>query len=134
MDKKEPLVSSGLKQLRNRYRLVITNEDTYEEVVKFNLSRIKVYVVLSTLFILGILFTAAILIFTPLKYYIPGVGSGDINQVKEYRALIIRTDSLEKQVRYQSEYLDNIKDVLGGKITKRDTTTLALPKLEKSEQ
>lgn len=43
--------NSTLKRLRNRYRLVVMNEDTYEEVVKFKLNRLSVYVAMSTLFV-----------------------------------------------------------------------------------
>ncbi len=63
--------NSTLKRLRNRYRLVVMNEDTYEEVVKFKLSRLSVYIVLSTLFIVLVGLTVALIAFTPLKLYIP---------------------------------------------------------------
>ena len=42
---------STLKRLRNRYRLVVMNDDTYEEVVTFKLSRLSVYIMLSTIFV-----------------------------------------------------------------------------------
>ena len=41
-----------MKRLRNRYRLVVMNDDTYEEVVTFKLSRLSVYVMLSSIFVL----------------------------------------------------------------------------------
>ena len=59
--------NTTLKRLRNKYRLIIMNEDTYEEVVKFKLTRISVYIVMSTLFILMIAITASLIIFTPNK-------------------------------------------------------------------
>ena len=62
---------STLQRLRNRYRLVIMNDDTYEEVVTFRLSRMSVYIALSTIFVLLVGLTAALIVFTPLKYYIP---------------------------------------------------------------
>jgi hypothetical protein len=39
--------NSTLKRLRNRYRLVVMNDDTYEEVVTFKLSRLSVYIFLA---------------------------------------------------------------------------------------
>ena len=75
--------NSTLKRLRNRYRLVVMNEDTYEEVVKFRLSRLSVYIVLSSVFVLLTILTVALIVFTPIKYYLPGVGYGDAKQVKE---------------------------------------------------
>ena len=64
-----------LKRLRNRYRLVVMNDDTYEEVTNFRLSRMSVYVMLCTIFVLLVGLTVALIVFTPLKYYIPGYGN-----------------------------------------------------------
>ncbi|UAY51489.1 hypothetical protein [Ferruginibacter albus] len=124
---------STLKRLRNRYRLVVMNEDTYEEVVKFRLSRLSVYIVLSSVFVLLTIFTVALIVFTPVKYYLPGVGYGNIKQVKEYKQLKIRTDSMENALHNEQRYLDNIKKVLEGSIPKLDTTKLSLPKEDKSD-
>ncbi len=123
---------STLKRLRNRYRLVIMNDDTYEEVVTFKLSRLSVYIGLSTIFVVLIGLTVALIIFTPLKYYIPGYD--DLKVGREYRRMKYRVDSLETQVNYQSVYIENIKKVLnGGEATVLDTTKLQMPKDELSE-
>ena len=124
---------STLKRLRNRYRLVVMNDDTYEEVVKFKLNRLSVYVAFSTLFILMVGLTAALIIFTPLKYYLPGVGYGNAKQIREYRDLKIRTDSMEQALQYQHRYYDDLQKVLQGNISKLDTNRLALPKVENSD-
>jgi hypothetical protein len=123
-----PDVNNTLKRLRNHYRLSIMNEDTFEEVVKFKLTRISVYIVLSSIFILLVGLTSALIVFTPLKYYLPGSGMGNVKQVKEYRELKIRTDSMERALKYQDGYLKNIEKVLQGKTVERDTNKLALPK------
>jgi hypothetical protein len=122
---------STLKRLRNRYRLVIMNDDTYEEVVTFRLSRMSVYIAFSTIFVLLTGLTVALIVFTPLKYYIPGYGSAQIG--REYRQLKYLTDSLEKQVNYQAQYINDIKKVLSGDATMvLDTTQLQLPHEEYS--
>jgi len=119
-----------LKRLRNRYRLVVMNDDTYEEVVTFKLSRLSVYVLLSTIFVVLTGLTVALIVFTPLKLYIPGYG--DVNNTRELRELKMRTDSLEQAVRYKDQYLQNLKGVLGGNASaKLDTTALKLPTPEK---
>src|SRR6476619_70220 len=121
--------NSTLKRLRNRYRLVIMNDDTYEEVVTFKLSRLSVYVLLSTIFVLLTGLTVALIVFTPLRLYIPGYG--DINTTKELRELKIRTDSLEQAVRFKDQYLNNVRNVLQGDASiKLDTATLAIPPAE----
>src|SRR3954462_1079940 len=122
---------STLQRLRNRYRLVVMNDDTYEEVVTFRLSRLNVYVMLSTIFVLLVGLTVALIVFTPLKYYIPGYGN--VRMDREYRQLKYVTDSLEKQVSYQSQYIDGLKNVLKGNTdVKLDTVQLQVPKEEES--
>lgn len=122
--------NSTLKRLRNRYRLVVMNEDTYEEVVKFKLSRFSVYVFLSTVFVVLVGLIIALLVFTPLKYYLPGTGYGNAKQIKEYKMLKIRTDSMEQALQYKQKYYDDLHKVLNGKLPALDTNKLELPKVE----
>ena len=119
------------KRLRNTYRLVIMNDDTYEEMVTFRLSRLSVYIGLSTVFVLLVGFTIALIAFSPLKYYIPGYGTKESRTALQL--LKIRTDSLENEIRYKEQYLEGIKKVLAGdKPATLDTVPLALPKVEAS--
>ena len=125
---------STLKRLRNRYLLVVMNEDTYEEVVKFRLSRLSVYIILSSTFVLLTIMTVALIVFTPIKYYLPGVGYGDARQVREFRQLKIRTDSMENAMKFKQQYLDDLKKVLEGKISSLDTNKLDLPKEDNTNE
>jgi len=72
MEKEE--VAAQPRSVRNRYRLVVMNDDTYEEVVTFKLTRLSVYVGMCTIFVLMVGITIALVAFTPIKYYIPGYG------------------------------------------------------------
>ena len=126
--------NSTLKRLRNRYRLVVMNEDTYEEVVKFQLSRLSVYIMLSSIFVILTVFTVALIVFTPIKYYLPGVGYGNAKQVRDFRNLKIKTDSIENALIYKQQYLNDLKKVLEGNVVKKDTNKLELPKLENSDE
>lgn len=121
--------NSTLKRLRNRYRLVVMNEDTYEEVVKFKLSRLSVYVFLSTVFVVLVGLIIALLVFTPLKYYLPGTGYGNARQMREYKALKIRTDSVEQALQYNQKYYDDLHKLLKGDLPVLDTNKLHLPKV-----
>ena len=119
--------SETFKRLRNRYRLVVMNDDTYEEVVTFKLSRLSVYILLSSIFVVLVGLTVALIVFTPLKYYIPG--NDEVKIGREYRQLKYRTDALEQQVALQARYIADMKKVLKGDITVNlDTTSLSLPK------
>lgn len=122
--------NNTLKRLRNRYRLVVMNEDTYEEVVTFKLSRLSVYIALSTLFVVLVGLTVALIAFTPLKLYIPGFG--DTRQAKEYQSLKLKADSIEHSLSNKQEYIDNIEKILKGEVIKKDTTQLKLNPVDKS--
>src|ERR1700761_3067094 len=126
--------NSTLKRLRNRYRLGVMNEDTSEEVVKFRLSRLSVYIALSTIFVLLTILTVALIVFTPVKYYLPGVGYGDARQIREYKELKIRTDSMENAMQDNQSYLNDVKKVLQGTVPKLDTTKLKLPKADNMDE
>ena len=122
----------SVAQIGNRYRLVIMNDNTYEEVTSFKLSRMSVYVALSTLFVLLVTITVATVVFTPLRYYIPGYG--DLKQRREFIRLKMRTDSLETAINARDQYLNNIKQVINGDFStsKLDTTTIKAPKVDNS--
>lgn len=104
------------KKLRNKYKLVILNDETYEEKLSFKLSRLNVFVAVGTLSILLIIITTIIIAFTPLREYIPGYTDVELYE-KLYR-LEHLTDSIEDASRQNTLYLENLKIILSG----RDTT------------
>jgi hypothetical protein len=121
---------STLKRLRNRYRLVVMNDDTYEEVVTFKLSRLSVYVMLCTIFVVLVGLTVALIVFTPLRYYIPGSGA-DYRADRELRLMKYRTDSLERELKFQEQYREGLQRVLKGDVSvKLDTAAVDVPKEE----
>jgi hypothetical protein len=86
----------------------------------------SVYVGMSTIFVVLVGFTVALLVFTPLKYYIPGYGTKQSR--RDLQVLKIRTDSLEKAIIQKDNYLRSVKAVLSGDIsTTRDTALLNVP-------
>ena len=124
--------NSTFQRLRNRYRLVVMNDDTYEEVVTFKLSRLSVYVLMSSVFVLLVGLTTALIVFTPLKEYVPGYGSGF--KRSQLRELKIKVDSLESSIRIRDQYMNDLKKVLSGNVEiKQDTVPLKIPKLEASD-
>ena len=72
----------------------------------------------------------ALLVFTPLKYYLPGTGYGNVKQMREYKELTMRADSIEKDLRFKQKYYDDLHKVLKGKLPVLDTNKLDLPKVE----
>lgn len=120
-----------LKRLRNRYRLVVMNDDTYEEVVTFKLSRLSVYIMLSTIFVLLVGLTVALIVFTPLKYYIPGTNT-DYKSAMELRQLKYQVDEANKQIRLLQQFDAGLRNgpLKGNNTVMLDTTKLDVPKEE----
>jgi murein DD-endopeptidase MepM/ murein hydrolase activator NlpD len=114
MRKKEKKVKKLKKKLLHKYRLVVLNEDTFEERFSFKLNRLNVFV-FSTLFALFLIAGTTVLIaFTPLREYIPGYSSTQLK--KKATQLAYKTDSLQKALEINQQYLASIKNVLTGEI------------------
>ena len=124
-------INNTFKRTSNTYRLVVMNDDTFDEVVAFRLSRKSVYIGFSISFILLVGMTIALIAFTPLKYYIPGYGTKESRTALQL--LKIRTDSLEQSIHYKEQYLEGIKKVLSeGNPRQLDTLPLVLPDSKQS--
>jgi len=100
-------------RLRNKYRLVVMNEHTFEE--RFSLRQTPLgFLWLSASFMLVIIFLVVILIaFTPIREYIPGYA--DVGVQNQLIKLNFQADSLQKSVVFKQRYLDNIALILSGK-------------------
>jgi hypothetical protein len=119
-------INNTFKRRSSTYRLVVTNDDTYDEVIAFRLSRKSVYLGFSIAFMFLVGLTIALIAFTPLKYYIPGYGTKESRSALEL--LKIRTDSLEQAVHFKEQYIEGIKKVLSeGNPQQLDTIPLVLP-------
>ena len=119
-------INNTFKRRSSTYRLVVTNDDTYDEVIAFRLSGKSVYLGLSIAFMFLVGLTIALIAFTPLKYYIPGYGTKESRSALEL--LKIRTDSLEQAVHFKEQYIEGIKKVLSeGNPQQLDTIPLQLP-------
>jgi hypothetical protein len=116
--------SATLKRLKNRYRLVVINEDTFEEMVAFQLTRWSVYISLCAFFVMLVGLTIALILFTPLKFYIPGYGTAGKSQ--QFEALKVRADSIEQSLIFKQQYIDDVEKILKGNTVALDTTTLTL--------
>ncbi len=102
------------KKLLHKYRLVILNENTFEEKISFKLSRLNVFVS-GTLFIIVLIgFTTLLIAFTPLREYIPGYSSTKLK--RQATELTYKTDSLVTVLNYTNKYLDNVRLVLRGEV------------------
>jgi hypothetical protein len=128
-------LTNTFKRKRNRYRMVIMNDDTFEEVATLRLTRLSVYITFSSIFVILTGLTLALISFTNLKYLVPGYGKQ--SSLQELRTLKMRTDSMEQVMLINQQYFNDLAKVLSGDSSMalvRDTNTLELPKVENEYQ
>jgi hypothetical protein len=95
-------------------RLVILNEETFEEIFSFKLNLMNVFVsvTLSAIFLISI--TTFIIAFTPLREFIPGYSSSKLK--KDATELALKADSLSFALKKNEAYIKSIQKVLTGEL------------------
>ncbi|MBS7230454.1 peptidase [Flavobacterium psychroterrae] len=111
MDKKK---FNFRKNLFIKNRLVILNENTFEEIFSFKLTLMNVFVTFTLGGIFLILITTFIIAFTPLREFIPGYSSSELK--KNATELAIKSDSLETALKKNEAYIHGIQKVLRGEL------------------
>jgi len=110
--------TSGKKSFRKRlvhkYRLLVLNEDTFEERFSFRLNRLNVFVITVFSALVLIVGTTLLIALTPLREYIPGYASTQL--IKKAATLSELTDSLQQRLVTNDTYLQSIRDVLTGNL------------------
>jgi biotin carboxyl carrier protein len=100
-------------QLRNKYRLVILNDDTFAEKFAFRLSPLGLIIAISAVTIAMTSLVISLVAFTSLREYIPGYG--DVTERKDILELTVKTDSLEDILKARDWYMKNLVNVFEGK-------------------
>lgn len=104
---------SFFNKLHDKYRLVLMNDDTFEEKLSFSLTRFNVFIFFGTLVIFLVFATTYLIAFTPLREYIPGYA--DFNTRKILRELNLKADSLQAELRSKDLYITNIRNIVEGR-------------------
>ena len=102
------------KQLFTKNRLVILNEETFEEIFSLKLTLMNVFLVATLGAVLIIFITTYIIAFTPLKEYIPGYSSSKLK--REATALALKSDSLNIMLHNNEIYLASVRKALTGDV------------------
>jgi len=114
MAKKKKKEKKFAKKLLHKYRLVILNEDTFEERFAIKLTRLNVFILTSLSAITLVFFTILLIAFTPLREYIPGYSSAKLK--KQATILNYKTDSLVNELELNKRYYASIRKVLTGDV------------------
>ncbi len=101
-------------KLFTKNRLVILNEETFEELFSFKLNLMNVFVAATSGAILLITFTTFIISFTPLREFIPGSSSSKLK--KDATELALKSDSLTLVLQQNEAYIKSIQKVLTGEL------------------
>ncbi len=109
---------SWIEKLRHNYRLVIMNNETFEEVGSYKLSLLNVYILFSSVVVLVALLIWLLIVFTPIKRYVPGYG--DVKEHAELLRLNEQLMEMEQQIKAHEKYTDNFKRILVGDVQAPD--------------
>lgn len=113
-------------KLHKRYRIVIYNNETYEEKVHFQLSRMNFFTIIVFSVVLLIVLTAYIIAFTPLREYIPGYT--DVTLSRRIYEMEHKADSLELAYKQKEQYFNNIRRIIMGDTFETDSVKSLLTK------
>lgn len=102
------------EKLQHTYRLVVMNNDTFEETGSYKLTLLNVYVMLSTVVVLVAVVVFLLIAFTPIRRYIPGYG--DIEQHTALMDINRKIEEMEKRATANEQYADNFRRILVGDV------------------
>jgi hypothetical protein len=114
MSKKRLKKKKFFDRLLIKNRLIILNEDTFEEIFSFKLNILSVFVSLSLGAILLISLTTVLIAFTPLREFIPGYSSSKLK--RDATVLALKSDSLTTALKKNEAYIKSIQKVLNGEL------------------
>lgn len=100
-------------QLRNKYRLVILNDDSFAEKFSLRLSPLGLIILIASVTLVMTTLVISLVAFTSLREYIPGYG--DVNERKDILELSAKADSLENTLASRDWYMQNLLNVFSGK-------------------
>ena len=105
-------------RLMAKYRFVVLNENTFEEMLSYKLSRFNVFMIVSLSAILLVGATYMIIALTSLKEYIPGYDSTALRRQAINNTYLV--DSLQQQLFLNQRYISSITDALSGNVNLED--------------
>ena len=111
-------------KLKNKYRFVVMSEDSFEEKISFVISKFNILSLFTLIIIISLSISFIVLIFSPLKEYIPGKSSSKMQN--DLIKLMLKSDSLQNQLNIQDLYLNNISSIMKGEtldFTENDSAT-----------
>lgn len=111
-----------IHKLKNKYRLVIINDGSFEEKFSYSLSPMNVFIGFSSFLVFFTTIIIMLIVLTPVREFIPGYT--DTNVKKDLTRLIIQTDSLQKALHDKDMYYKNFLNILRDEKMPLDTAPM----------
>ncbi len=113
-------------RLRKKYRIVVYNNDTYEEKVHFKLTLMNLFNIIVFSSVLLTVLVTYLIAFTPLREYIPGYTDVSLN--RRVYEMEQKADSLELVFHQKDLYINNLKKIIMGEDFDTDSINSLLTK------
>lgn len=113
-------------RLRKKYRVVVYNNDTYEEKAHFKFTLLAFLNIVLISSVLLIIMVTCLIAFTPLREYIPGYTDVSLN--RRVYEMERRADSMELVFKQKDLYINNIKKIVMGDDFSSDSINSLLTK------
>lgn len=101
-----------VNKLKHKYRLIIYNDNTFEEVGFIRLSRLNLFSVIGAFLIFLISGVTVLIAFTPIREFIPGYPDG--NMRRNIITNVYKLDSLEREIKIRDRYFESINTIIRG--------------------
>jgi murein DD-endopeptidase MepM/ murein hydrolase activator NlpD len=102
-----------MKKLKNKYRLVFFNDNTFEEAWHLRLSLLNVLSVVGTISLVMIVIVTLLIAHTPLReLVIPNYPSKALQRTSIRNAILL--DSIERKLKIYDRYFDNLNALISG--------------------
>lgn len=115
-----------IDRLRIKYRIVVYNNETYEEKVHFKLTLMNFFSIVVFSSVLLIVLVTYLIAFTHLREYIPGYTDVTLN--RRVYEMEQRADSLEIVFAQKDLYINNLKKIIMGDDFETDSINSLLTK------
>jgi murein DD-endopeptidase MepM/ murein hydrolase activator NlpD len=100
------------QKLTHKYRMVLLNEDTFEEVGNMRLTRLNLIALVGAILILLVTITYILIAFTNIRELIPGYPDAAMRQ--HIRTNAMKLDSLEYEQSIRDKYFENLNRIISG--------------------
>ena len=121
------------EHLRVPYRLVVMNNETFEEIGSYRLTLLNIYVAICSLLLLGAILIWLLVFFTPLKRLVPGYG--DVTSSGEFIKIERKLRSAEEELSAYKLYYEKVRGLITGpQVAATSETEMSSPQIQADQE